>query len=307
MLLVLGDIILFTFRIIFTLLKFIIKAIVKTLTFILTKPFLRFPFLLFTIGFFLHIKFNTLATIYFLYLVNICAIKFKIYEKIYIDLSYLFDTIFNSYKVSHNLRALKNDSIILNNIHLENNDEDSCLIDDLVITNSGVFAIKTLTYPYTDFTKNKYSNEITFDNEDLNDDTILDNNVLNKIYDECTNCYNILQDILSSDIPITNIIALPQKSLVIKQNEVLDTPIVTAEDLPYFIKNKINKDSTYSPLKIKETVLQNKSWSFDILLDKLLSFLNHSKFIILFISLFIITYYIYITFVTYIFFKFVSL
>ena len=145
MLLVLGDIILFTFRIIFTLLKFIIKAIVKTLTFILTKPFLRFPFLLFTIGFFLHIKFNTLATIYFLYLVNICAIKFKIYEKIYIDLSYLFDTIFNSYKVSHNLRALKNDSIILNNIHLENNDEDSCLIDDLVITNSGVFAIKTLT------------------------------------------------------------------------------------------------------------------------------------------------------------------
>lgn len=39
MLLVLGDIILFTFRIIFTLLKFIIKAIVKTLTFILTKPF----------------------------------------------------------------------------------------------------------------------------------------------------------------------------------------------------------------------------------------------------------------------------
>ena len=283
MLLVLGDIILFTFRIIFTLLKFIIKAIVKTLTFILTKPFFRFPFLLFTIGFFLHIKFNTLATIYFLYLVNICAIKFKIYEKIYIDLSYLFDTIFNSYKVSHNLRALKNDSIILNNIHLENNDEDSCLIDDLVITNSGVFAIKTLTYPYTDFTKNKYSNEIAFDNEDLNDDTILDNNGLNKIYDECTNCYNILQDILSSDIPITNIIALPQKSLVIKQNEVLDTPIVTAEDLPYFIKNKINKDSTYSPLKIKETVLQNKSWSFDILLDKLLSFLNHSKFIILFI------------------------
>ena len=42
MLLVLGDIILFTFRIIFTLLKFIIKAIVKTLTFILTKPFFIF-------------------------------------------------------------------------------------------------------------------------------------------------------------------------------------------------------------------------------------------------------------------------
>lgn len=307
MLLVLGDIILFTFRILFTFLKFIIKATVKILIFILTKPFLRFPFLLFTIGFFLHINFNTLATIYFLYLVHICAIKFKIYEKIYIDLSYFFDTIFNLYKVSHNLKALKNDSIILNNIYLENNDEDSCSIDDLVITNSGVFAIKTLTYPYTDFSKTKYSNEITFDNENLNDDTILDNSVLNKIYDECTNCYNILQDILSSDIPITNIIALPQKSLVIKQNESFDTPIVTAEELPYFIKNKINRDSNYSPVKIKETVLQNRSWSFDILFDKLLSFLNHSKLTILFVSLLIISYYIYITFVTYIFFKFVSL
>lgn len=307
MLLVLGDIILFTFRIIFTLLKFIIKATVKILTFILTKPFLRFSFLLFTIGSFLHINFNALSTIYFLYLVHICAIKFKIYEKIYIDLSYLFGNIFNLYKVSHNLKSLKTDSIILNNIYLENIDEDSCSIDDLVITSGGVFAIKTLNYSYTDFFKKKYSNEVIFDNKNLNDDTILDNSVLNKIYDECTNCYNILQDILSSDIPITNIIALPQKSLVIKQGEVLNTPIVIAEDLPYFIKNKINKDSAYSPLKIKETVLQNKSWSFDIFCDKLLKLFNHSKFVALFISLFIITYYIYITLVTYIFFKLVSL
>ena len=63
MLIILFDIILFIFRIIFNLLKFIIKITIGILAFILTKSFLRFPFLLFTIGFLLHINFNTLATI----------------------------------------------------------------------------------------------------------------------------------------------------------------------------------------------------------------------------------------------------
>ena len=89
MLLVLVKLIWIIIKTLFYTLLFAIKAFFKAFIFILKTPFLRFPFLLFTIGFFLHIKFNTLATIYFLYLVNICAIKFKIYEKIYIDLSYL--------------------------------------------------------------------------------------------------------------------------------------------------------------------------------------------------------------------------
>lgn len=55
MLIILFDIILFVFRIIFNLLKFIIKITIGILAFILTKSFLRFPFLLFTIGFLLHI------------------------------------------------------------------------------------------------------------------------------------------------------------------------------------------------------------------------------------------------------------
>ncbi len=75
MLIILFDIILFIFRIIFNLLKFIIKITIGILAFILTKSFLRFPFLLFTIGFLLHINFNTLATIYFLYLVQIIEEK----------------------------------------------------------------------------------------------------------------------------------------------------------------------------------------------------------------------------------------
>ena len=123
MLIILFDIILFIFRIIFNLLKFIIKITIGILAFILTKSFLRFPFLLFTIGFLLHINFNTLATIYFLYLVHLCALKLNIYNKIYIDLSYCFNKLHNCHKVYHCLKSLKNESIVLNNLHLEDNDE----------------------------------------------------------------------------------------------------------------------------------------------------------------------------------------
>ena len=74
---------------------------------------------------------------------------------------------------------------------------------------------------------------------------------------------------------------------------------------------KLTKDEFISSLKemnlleIKELLLQNKSWSFDIVFNKLFNFINHSKLIILFTLTFIIFYYIYITFVTYIFFKLV--
>ena len=267
MLIILFDIILFIFRI------------------ILTKSFLRFPFLLFTIGFLLHINFNTLATIYFLYLVHLCALKFNIYNKIYIDLSYCFNKLHNCHKVYHCLKSLKNESIVLNNLHLEDNDEDSCYIDDLV--------------------KTKYFNKYKLNNESCNNDYVLDNNILNKLSNECIKCYNILSEILSFDIPITNVIALPQDKFVVAQTKDINTSIVNAKDLPYFIKNNISKNNKYSPLEIKELLLQNKSWSFDIVFNKLFNFINHSKLIILFTLTFIIFYYIYITFVTYIFFKLV--
>lgn len=305
MLLILFDIILFIFRIIFNLLKFIIKITIGILAFILTKSFLRFPFLLFTIGFLLHINFNTLATIYFLYLAHLCALKFNIYNKIYIDLSYCFNKLHNCHKVYHCLKSLKNESIVLNNLHLEDNDEESCYIDDLVITNSCVFIIKTLNYPYDDFLKTKYFNKDKLNNESLNNDYVLDNNILNKLSNECIKCYNILSAILSFDIPITNVIALPQDKFVVAQTKDINTSIVNAKDLPYFIKNNISKNNKYSPLEIKELLLQNKSWSFDIVFNKLFNFINHSKLIILFTLTFIIFYYIYITFVTYIFFKLV--
>ena len=81
--------------------------------------------------------------------------------------------------------------------------------------------------------------------------------------------------------------------------------LFTPEIVQYFIKNNISKNNKYSPLEIKELLLQNKSWSFDIVFNKLFNFINHSKLIILFTLTFIIFYYIYITFVTYIFFKLV--
>ena len=58
-------------------------------------------------------------------------------------------------------------------------------------------------------------------------------------YKDGLKCYNILQDILSCDIPITNIIAVPQENCVVKEDYSLGTPIVTAKDLPYYIKNKM--------------------------------------------------------------------
>ena len=129
--------------------------------------------------------------------------------------------------------------------------------------------------------------------------------ILNKLSNECIKCYNILSEILSFDIPITNVIALPQDKFVVAQTKDINTSIVNAKDLPYFIKNNISKNNKYSPLEIKELLLQNKSWSFDIVFNKLFNFINHSKLIILFTLTFIIFYYIYITFVTYIFFKLV--
>ena len=207
-----------------------------------------------------------------------------------IYISYCFNKLHNCHKVYHCLKSLKNESIVLNNLHLEDNDEESCYIDDLVITNSCIFIIKTLNYPYDDFLKTKYFNKDKLNNESFNNDYVLDNNILNKLSNECIKCYNILSEILSFDIPITNVIALPQDKFVVAQTKDINTSIVNAKD---------------SPLEIKELLLQNKSWSFDIVFNKLFNFINHSKLIILFTLTFIIFYYIYITFVTYIFFKLV--
>lgn len=286
---------------------FLIKAIFEVFVFIFKTPSLRFPFLLISIGYILKINFNILATIYFIYLMNACATKFNIYNKIYSDLNYLYNKIRNSYKVSKYLKCLKNDSIILNNIYLENNDEEFCSIDELVITNGGIFAIKTLNYPYNNY--NELNTSITeyLNNIKSKKDIIVDFKFINSISEECLKCYNILQDILSCDIPITNIIAIPQENCVVEENASLKTPIITAEDLPYYIKNKINRNADYSPLVIKENLLENKPWIFDILASWLYSFLNHTKTTILFFIIFLMIYYIYITFITYIFFKITSL
>ena len=48
---------------------------------------------------------------------------------------------------------IDNNTNIYANIYLENTYDDSCSIDELVITNGGIFAIKTLNYPYDDYTE----------------------------------------------------------------------------------------------------------------------------------------------------------
>ena len=307
MLLVLVNIIWLIIKLIFYILFFLVKTIFKMLIFIFKKPYLRFLFLLISIGYLLKINFNILATIYFIYLMHLSAIRFNIYNKVYADLNYIYNKIHNSYRVSSCLKSLKNDSIILNNIYLENTHDDSCSIDELVITNGGIFAIKTLNYPYDDYTEFNIPKVISLNNSKYKDDTIVDLSLINSISEECLKCYNILQDILSCDIPITNIIAVPQENYVVKEDYSLETPIVTAKDLPYYIKNKINKTVNYSPLLIKESLLENKIWTFDIVISRLQSFLKHSKIILLFLAVFLGIYYVYITFISYIFFKLITL
>lgn len=307
MLLVLVNIIWLIIKLIFYILFFLVKTIFKMLIFIFKKPYLRFLFLLISIGYLLKINFNILATVYFIYLMHLSAIRFNIYNKVYADLNYLYNKMHNSYRVSSCLKSLKNDSIILNNIYLENTYDDSCSIDELVITNGGIFAIKTLNYPYDDYTEFNIPKVLSLNNSKYKDDTIVDFSLINSISEECLKCYNILQDILSCDIPITNIIAVPQENCVVKEDYSLGTPIVTAKDLPYYIKNKINKTANYSPLLIKESLLENKIWTFDIFISKLQSFLKHSKIILLFLAVFLGIYYVYITLISYIFFKLITL
>ena len=153
MLLILVNIIGILIKLVFYTLFFLIKVIFKIFVFIFKKPLLRFLFLLITIGYLFKVNFNILATIYFIYLMHLCAIKFNIYNKIYTDLNYIYNKMRNSYKVSSYLKCLKYDGIILNNIYLESNNDDSCSIDELVITNGGIFAIKTLNYAYDDYTE----------------------------------------------------------------------------------------------------------------------------------------------------------
>ncbi|MEN8078148.1 NERD domain-containing protein [Clostridioides difficile] len=306
MLLVLVNLIWIIIKTLFYTLLFLIKALFKAFTFILKTPFLRFPFLLFTLGYLLHINFNILATIYFIYLTHLCALKFNIYKILYINLKYLSNRLRNNYKISHYLKSLKNDGIILSNIYLENGNDDSCLIDDLVITNGGIFSIKTLNYSYDEYDNDDVYKSNFISNSHLNNDNIIDSNLINKIANECYKCHNILCDILSSDIPITNIIALPEENSVIREDSCITTPIIVAKDLPYYIRNKVNKNVNYSPSLITESLLSNKMWIFDIFISKFHKFLHHSKVIILFFSVFLIIYYFYITFVSYIFFKLIT-
>ena len=60
-------------------------------------------------------------------------------------------------------------------------------------------------------------------------------------------------------------------------------------------------------LKIVSYLLENKIWTFDIFISKLQSFLKHSKIILLFLAVFLGIYYVYITLISYIFFKLITL
>lgn len=313
MMLVLVSLIFIIIKIILQIIYYTIKAIVKICYYlfkfiyaIFNVKFLRIPLLILTIGYFLRLKFIFLSTIYFLYLMHLCAIKFNIYKEFYIDLKYIYNKFISYYKISNSLKVLKKDNIVLTNLFLESNKENSCLIDNLVITNDGLFLIKSPVLSYNDYLNNSLSFEKVNINN-YNEDKIIDNNLLVEAYKDCLKCYSVLREIFSEDISITNIIALPQNNLVVMNSCGINIPIVTLNELCYFIQKNLSTKPKYSPLILKETLLQNKMWYFDIFFSKLKSFFIHSKFIILFFLTFFIIYEFYITILKYFFFKVLKL
>ncbi|EKY25820.1 hypothetical protein HMPREF0216_02402 [Clostridium celatum DSM 1785] len=304
MVLVLVNSMFFIFRFIFNIIKFLIYICVKVLSLVLKVPLLRFALLLFVLGHFLDLKFEFLSKIYIIYIIHLGALYFNIYKRLFIYLNYTYNKLYNFFKVSFSLRPLKNESIILNNLCIENDDSNNCTIDDLVITDGGIFIIKTLNYSYNEFLLKSTTNNKS--KSKLNNDSLIDLEIIYKICDECNNCYTLLKEIISSEIPITQVIVLPNEDSVVPLDDNIKIPIILAKDLPFFIKKNLDTSKNCSPLSLKNTLLDNKVWFFDILLLKLKYFISNNKGLLLFFLISLIFYSVSTTSVSYISFRFLK-
>lgn len=267
---------------------FILNIIRKLFVFILTNSILRFPFILFTLGYFIHINFKILATLYFIYLTHKSALKFNIYKKLSFNLKLAFQDFLVSHKVSKTLKKLTSDHIILNNITVENSNDTYCTIDHLVISKNGVFIIKPLNY----------FNNISLNFKNLyfknNKDYVVDCETTYSIINQINNCSSILRDILPYDIPIINVITLPKDNAVVKYDKNYTTPIVTINNLTKFIQNNTNTKNIYTTDSIKNFITENKTWLIDKALFKASYFISNNKWVLGFFLIYFLLFYLYI-------------
>lgn len=306
MLLVLVNLIFFIFKTIFNIIKLSMYIFIKALYFILKTPLLRFALLLFFLGYLFNLKFEFLSRVYIIYTIHLAALYFNIYKKLYIYTRYLYNKSYNLFKVYLSLKPLKNESIILNNLCLEDDNSNNCTIDDLIITDGGLFIIKALNYSYSDFLLKNNSETSLGPKDKLNTDILVDSEVIYKICNECNDCYDILKDIISSEIPITKVIVLTNEDYVVTLDANIKIPIICAKDLPFFIKQNIDTSKNCSPLSLKSTLLDSKVWFFDILLLNIQKFILNNKLVLLFFIISLIFYYALTTTVSYMAFRFIK-
>ena len=104
-----------------------------------------------------------------------------------------------------------------------------------------------------------------------------------------------------------------RRTLLDYENQIVKTlddnikiPIILAKDLPFFIKKNLDTSKNCSPLSLKNTLLDNKVWFFDILLLKLKYFISNNKVLLLFFLISLIFYSVSTTSVSYISFRFLK-
>lgn len=283
MLLTLFEAIFFIMTLLVKVVFFILNTIIKLLIILLTNSVLRFPFILFMLGYFLHINLKILSTIYFIYLTHKFAIKFNIYRGVNKNLKKYLTSLLCEYKISKSLKDLPTDYIVLKNLTVENTNDNSCTIDYLIISKECIFTINSINY----------FNDTAFSFKNTNEH-VINSKTINNTISEFYNTNNILSDILSSDIPIINIIVLANNNCVVEYNKNYITPIVTTESLVNFIQNSVKTNNNFNTSYTKNIILENKSWILDKALSKTSLFLSTNKRILGFFVIDLILYYLYI-------------
>lgn len=274
------------FSYILILISFIIKFIIKLISFVFSKAILRIFFILSILGYFFKIDLGILSTIYFFYLTHRLALKLKIYEKIMINFKLHNNKVINRYKIYTNLKKINSDSITFNNLSIIDYESNHCTIDNLAIISGKIFLIKPLSYSSIEFVNKNLHSKIYSDN-------VLAKKELNPILDNISNYNHILTTILPADIPIINVIALCDNT-VIKYEENFKVPIITINNLSKFIERNINDNSSYTLSEIKDIITENKIWIIDSFLYSFSTFLYNNKVIISFLIIDLFVYYIYI-------------
>ena len=257
-------------------LTFIIKIIYHTLIllykilrFILYKSFLRTPFLLIIFGWLFKISYIYISTIYFLYLMNRLALKLNIYTIAKQNIRIFYTKLLYEIKINKSLKDINPEFILLKNLLIEENN-NNYNVNHLLITKGGVFNIKMI----------ENQKAFTIDNPPI----------------EYISYNSTLRDILPLEIPLLNILLLPESKEEISYYYNSSPPMIPLNYLNDFVSKKFRKRICYEPEEIRDIILESSLLNIDKYLFNIHNFLLKNKKIILFLSITALMYYFYINF-----------